>query len=282
MAVVPLYPEEMMELSSSYSENEMQFYIPEVDRPFLTKNAFLDLKHCACSPRDFSACEMGVQVEVAEPASVRSFRKAVVIVVAVGKMRKNTKARSFTDEDLMDILNSILEPVDLDTDCEGTFAGNGTYRFTRAISYEIQDQNKRHLVLNQPAQLVAMHLQGANISHAVRLEMSVYLPKMEPGAVTNPVALGIKGENLCLSCVQKGEKPVLQLETQKASILKDLDRAQLGRFLFSRIHCGGRCTRFESAAFPGWFICTSAQDNQAVGVTDQLGAATYTGYELLR
>ncbi|KAM6432022.1 interleukin-1 beta-like isoform 2-T2 [Liasis olivaceus] len=228
----------------------MQFYA--ADQPSLTKNAF-------------QACEMDVQVAVTKNEPVRSFRKAVVIVIAIEKMRNSPML--FTDEDLTDILSTVLEPVRFDHyGC--TEASNSIYQFSNHVVCNIQDADQKSLILQEPPQLVAMHLQGPNINCAVKLKMSVYRPKVEAGTQKIPVALNIKGKKLYLSCVLKGGQPVLQLE--EANIQGDLDKSQLGRFLFYRIDTE-KYTRFESAAFPKWFICTSTQPEEAVALTHQPG-----------
>lgn len=62
--------------------------------------------------------------------------------------------------------------------------------------------------------------------------------------------------------------------------MKDLDRSQLGRFLFHRIDTADHHVRFESAAHPGWFICTALEPDQAVEMTNQEGGASITQYIL--
>lgn len=61
--------------------------------------------------------------------------------------------------------------------------------------------------------------------------------------------------------------------------MRDIDSAELTRFIFYRLDSPAEgTTRFESAAFPGWFVCTSLQPRQPVGITnqpDQVNIATY-------
>ncbi|XP_077162082.1 interleukin-1 beta [Paroedura picta] len=271
MARVPECQEEMMEFCSL--NEEIAFY---EDQPCLTKNASQSQRQCASCSQIHCACGMDIQVKISKTVPTKGFQKAVVIVVAVEKMKLNAKATVFTDDDLLNILNAVLEPVSFDNN-EFTYANNSLYRFTRAISYDIQDIKQKSFVLNQPAQLVAVHLQEPNMTHAVKLKMAVYRRKDN---VENPIALGIKGSNLCLSCVPKEGaegQPELQLET--ADILQDIDRSKLGRFIFNRIDVGNT-TKFESAAFPGWFICTSPQSNEAVGMTNKKGEVEIIDYAL--
>ncbi|XP_058050022.1 interleukin-1 beta [Ahaetulla prasina] len=229
----------------------MQFCAAE--QPYLTKNTFC-------------ASEMDVQVAVTKNEPMKSFRKAVLIVIATESMKKSSP-RLFSDEDLMDILSTILEPVTFEI-YGHTEATNSIYHFWRDIVYNIQDSDHKSLVFKEPAQLVAMHLQGPNIEQAVKLKMSVYRPKIEAGTSKIPVALSIQKGKLYVSCVWKEGQAVLQLE--EATIQGNLDKSQLGRFLFFKIE-SGKHTRFESAECPGWFICTSTQSEEAVAVTKQPG-----------
>lgn len=54
---------------------------------------------------------MDIQVKISKRVPTKGFRKAVVIVVAIEKMRMNTKPKFFTDDDLLNILNTILGTV---------------------------------------------------------------------------------------------------------------------------------------------------------------------------
>uniref|UniRef100_A0A8C6X507 Interleukin-1 n=1 Tax=Naja naja TaxID=35670 RepID=A0A8C6X507_NAJNA len=222
------------------------------DQPYLTKKAF-------------QASEVDVQVAVTKNEPLKSFKKAVLIVIASETMRKS--ASLFSDEDLLDILSTILEPVTFDI-CSSTEAISSIYHFWKNIIYNIQDTDHKSLVFKEPAQLVAMHLQGLNMEQAVKLKMSVYRPKIEAGTQKVPVVLSIQKGNLYISCVWKDGQPVLQLE--EATIQGNLDQSQLGRFLFYKIE-NGKHTRFESAECPGWFICTSSRNDEAVAVTKQPG-----------
>lgn len=55
---------------------------------------------------------------------------------------------------------------------------------------------------------------------AVKLNIALYRPRSSqgsPGSGRVPVALGIKGYQLYMSCVMSGTKPVLQLEVSRGS-----------------------------------------------------------------
>uniref|UniRef100_A0A8C5RWP4 Interleukin-1 n=1 Tax=Laticauda laticaudata TaxID=8630 RepID=A0A8C5RWP4_LATLA len=191
----------------------------------------------------FQTSEVDIQVATTKNEPQKSFRKAVLVVIASETLRK-CPAKLFSDEDLLDILSTILEPVTFNI-CSSTEATSSIYHFWKNIVYNIQDTDHKSLVFKEPAQLVAMHLQGHNLEQPNRKQGKFYI-----------------------SCVSKDGQPVLQLE--EATIQGNLDKSQLGRFLFYKI-ANGKHTRFESAECPEWFICTSSQNDEAVAVTKQPG-----------
>ncbi|XP_044273384.1 interleukin-1 beta-like isoform X2 [Varanus komodoensis] len=271
MARVPECGDVMMDLCS---QDEMPFY--DLDQPALKKEGFSGLRHQAGLPQ---VCNVGIQMRVTQKPSLRGFQKALVITVAVERLKnsRTVQPRPFSDDDLLDIFNSVLEPVDVKTS-EFTHAANSTYRFSEDVCCDIQDIDHKSLVLQkEPLRLLAVHLQGPNLSQAVRLKMSVYRPKTEAGTGKTPVALSIRGQNLYLCCVQKDGRPELQLE--EANIQGNLDKSKLGRFLFYKMIVG-KHTRFESAAFPHWYICTASSAEEPVGVTNRLGEAFIVDYKV--
>ncbi|XP_075379641.1 LOW QUALITY PROTEIN: interleukin-1 beta-like [Mycteria americana] len=222
---------------------------------------------------------VGIQVTVTKGHPARNFRRAAILVVAVTKLLKRPAHKDFADSDLGDFLDDIFEPVSFQR-IESSYAGAPIYRYTRSQSFDILDINHKCFVLESPTQLVALHLQGPSAGQKVKLNIALYRPRPSqgsPGTGRMPVALGIKGCQLYMSCVMSGNNPVLQLE--EADIRRDIDSLELTRFIFYRLDSlAERTTRFESAAFPGWFICTSLQPRQPVGITDrpdQVNIATY-------
>ncbi|XP_072213186.1 interleukin-1 receptor antagonist protein-like [Excalfactoria chinensis] len=220
-----------------------------------------------------------VQVTVRKGRGARSFRQAAVLVVAMTKLLRRPRSREFADSDLSGLLEEVFEPVTFQR-LESSYAGAPAFRYTRSQSFDIFDINQKCFVLESPTQLVALHLQGPSSSQKVRLNIALYRPRGprgSAGAGQMPVALGIKGYKLYMSCVLSGAEPTLQLE--EADVLRDIDSVELTRFIFYRLDSPAEdTTRFESAAFPGWFICTSLQPRQPVGITnqpDQVNIATY-------
>ncbi|XP_054080994.1 interleukin-1 receptor antagonist protein-like isoform X3 [Rissa tridactyla] len=264
MAFVP----DLDTLESS-SLNEETFYGP--DCLCLQKKPRLDLE--VASP------EVGIQVTVTKGHGTRTFRQAAVLVVAVTKLLKRPAHKDFADSDLGGFLDDIFEPVSFQR-IEGSYTGAPIYRYTRSQSFDILDIDQKCFVLESPTQLVALHLQGPSAERKVKLNIALYRPRSSKGGLGTgrmPVALGIKGYQLYMSCVMSGAEPVLQLE--EADVRRDIESVELTRFIFYRLDSPAEGkTRFESAAFPGWFICTSLQPRQPVSITnrpDQVNIATY-------
>lgn len=80
------------------------------------------------------------------------------------------------------------------------------------------------------------------------------------------VYLGIHGGKLCLSCVKSGDAMKLQLEEISITDLSR-NKEQDKRFTFIRSE-KGTTTSFESAACPGWFLCTALEADQPVSLTN--------------
>ncbi|XP_026336368.2 interleukin-1 receptor antagonist protein isoform X1 [Ursus arctos] len=123
--------------------------------------------------------------------------------------------------------------------------------------FRIWDINQKTFYLRNN-QLVAGYLQGSN----TKLEEKLDVVPIEPHAVF----LGIHGGKLCLSCVKSGDETRLQLEAVNITDLsrnKDQDK----RFTFI-LSDSGPTTRFESAACPGWFLCTALEADRPVSLTN--------------
>ncbi|NXK52936.1 IL1B protein, partial [Chauna torquata] len=286
--------------SSSLSEETL--YGPDCLCP--QKKPRLDLE---AKPSQ-SHTAVDVQVTATQGHAARSFRQAAVLVVAVTKLLRRPARKDLADSDLGGFLEEIFEPVTFQR-LESSYAGAPVYRYTRSQSFDIFDINHKCFVLESPTQLVALHLQGPSASRkgegtaapspslipgpqgapadpsflsAVRLNIALYRPRIpqgSAGAAQMPVALGIKGYKLYMSCVMSGAEPVLQLE--EADVMRDIDSVELTRFIFYRLDSPAEgTTRFESAAFPGWFVCTSLQPKQPVGITNQPDRVNIATYKL--
>ncbi|NXU93807.1 IL1B protein, partial [Xiphorhynchus elegans] len=240
---------------------------------------------CLClqkKPRlepEVTSPKVDIQVTVTKGHPTRTFHRAAVLVVAVSKFLKQPAHKDFADSDLGSFLDEVFEPVSFQH-TTGSYAEAPVFRYTRSQSFDILDIDQKCFVLESPTQLVALHLQGPSVGRKVKLDIALYRARSSqgaPGSGRVPVALGIKGYQLYMSCVMSGAKPVLQLE--EADVKRNIETVEMTRFIFYRLDSlADRKTRFESAAFPGWFICTSLQPRQPVGITntpDQVNIATY-------
>ncbi|XP_072702188.1 interleukin-1 receptor antagonist protein-like isoform X3 [Ciconia boyciana] len=107
---------------------------------------------------------------------------------------------------------------------------------TKVFQYRIWDVNQKSLYLRDD-QLVAGHLQGAN---AALEEKVFWVPNRAFEPARLPVILGIQNGTRCLAS-PPASQPTLQLQDG--------------------------LWRFESAANPGWFLCTSARGHQPLGLS---------------
>ncbi|XP_074054315.1 interleukin-36 alpha-like isoform X1 [Macrotis lagotis] len=94
----------------------------------------------------------------------------------------------------------------------------------------------------------------------------------------NPIYIGIKDQNLCLYCEKNQEHAILKLEDKNVMDLYNSDKAQKP-FVFYHKKTGSTST-FESAACPGWFICTSNNMGEPVKMTKELGNQNNTDFYL--
>ncbi|XP_074930688.1 interleukin-1 beta-like isoform X1 [Phalacrocorax aristotelis] len=244
---------------------------PSPHVPFPLQKPHLDL--------DVTSPGVGIQMTVTNEHPARTFWQSAIRVVTVTKLLEQPMHEDFADGDLGGFLDEIFEPIPFQR-VEESYSGAPIYRYTRSQSFDILDIAHRCFVLESPTQLVALHLQGPSASQKVKLNIALYRPRSPQGGLGTgrvPVALGIKGYQLYMSCVMSGAEPMLQLE--EADIRRDIESTELTRFIFYRLDSpADDTTRFESAAFPGWFICNSLQPRQPVSITkhpDQVNIATY-------
>ncbi|XP_007957699.1 interleukin-36 alpha [Orycteropus afer afer] len=94
----------------------------------------------------------------------------------------------------------------------------------------------------------------------------------------NPIYLGLKEPELCLSCSKVNDQPTLQLMEQ--NILDLYNQTEpVKSFLFYH-NQNGRTSTFESVAFPGWFIAVSSEDGCPLIITQDLGKTSTTDFVL--
>ncbi|XP_053125482.1 interleukin-36 receptor antagonist protein-like [Hemicordylus capensis] len=129
----------------------------------------------------------------------------------------------------------------------------------------VWDVNQKSLYL-QNNELLAGHLQGPNSA----LEEKIYWVHNRAFAHEKfPIILGVQDGRWCLACSSEAP-PVLQLESVNITDLLKDSRETSARFTFFRSYKEG-LWRFESAAHPGWFLCTSSGPNEPLGLTQAPG-----------
>ncbi|XP_043837170.1 interleukin-36 beta-like [Dromiciops gliroides] len=96
----------------------------------------------------------------------------------------------------------------------------------------------------------------------------------------NPLYIGIKNHHLCLCCVESDRHAILNLEEKDIIELYQSEKTQKP-FVFYQKKTGSTST-LESAACPGWFICTSNKMGEPVKMTKDLGQQNNTAFYLER
>ncbi|XP_041526922.1 interleukin-1 beta [Microtus oregoni] len=254
MATVPELNSEMAAFQSD--ENDLFF---EVDEPQKMKSCFQAV--------DLSFPDESIQLQISQQHFNKSFRQVASLIVAVEKLWNIPAPCSWTfqDEDLRTFFSSIFEEEPLL--CE---YWDGELLVAdvpiRQLHCRLRDEQQKCLVLSDPCELKALHLNGQNINQQVIFSMSYVQGETSNNKI--PVALGVKGKNLYLSCVLKGGMPTLQLESldPKQYPKKKMEK----RFVFNKIEIKSK-VEFESAQFPNWYISTSQAEHKPVFLGNNSG-----------
>ncbi|XP_030166979.1 interleukin-36 receptor antagonist protein [Lynx canadensis] len=129
-----------------------------------------------------------------------------------------------------------------------------------ALCFRMKDAELKVLYLHDN-QLLAGRLHAGNIIQGE--EISV-VPNRSLDAKLSPVILGVQGGSQCLSC-GTGQEPTLKLEPVNIMELY-LGAKESKSFTFYRRDTG-LTSSFESAAYPGWFLCTVLEADQPLRLT---------------
>ncbi|XP_028370187.1 interleukin-37-like [Phyllostomus discolor] len=136
--------------------------------------------------------------------------------------------------------------------------------------FTIHDKDHKVLVLNSGTLLAVPH------KDYIRPETFFTLPCRFSRSVDehkgSPIFLAVSKGDLCLCCKRdkKKNQPTLQLKKQNLAQLSSLKEKKMKPFAFYRAKVVSRNT-LESAAYPGWFICTSCNLGEPVGMTNNPG-----------
>ncbi|KAG8440981.1 hypothetical protein GDO86_006642 [Hymenochirus boettgeri] len=225
----------------------------------------------SCSSK-CEACTLGFGLQITQPKEpLKAFKKAVVLVVAVEKLKQGT-GKCFLDMDLLSLLDNIFVEEDIPiSQCTETTTIASLFRYQGSTMYRIKDTASKCFVMQQlqgNAHLVALQLQGQNIQREEKISMAFYAQQPFNGGPKRPVALGLAGRNMYMSCrptEEDPQKPKLHLE--EIGNIKGINNQDLPRFIFMKSQNGLKESSphsFESAAFPGWYISTSQKENELV------------------
>ncbi|KAM9063167.1 interleukin-36 alpha-like [Sarcophilus harrisii] len=140
---------------------------------------------------------------------------------------------------------------------------------------KIRDIHQQVWILQNGTLIATPH--GENVN-PVTLEVLPCRDESLPKDKGEPIYVGIKASGCCLHCKMSGEQPILILVEKNLKDLYTTPEA-VKPFLFYRNQTGITST-LESAAFPGWFICTSSNKNQPVTLTHNLGGQCNTAFYL--
>ncbi|XP_075063390.1 interleukin-1 beta-like [Mixophyes fleayi] len=254
----------------SYSENEEEFY---ADPPCEMKSSMKHLEWTSCHT-SWSPCRSGIQSDIKKHRKpVHSFKKAIMLVVVVEKLkgRKCCDKQTFFDDN--DLLNHILveEEISFNT-IDDTCAPPSKFRYSKTTVHIIRDSRQKCLTLQEyegNAHLVALFLQGKNLEQEAKINMGSYI-SAPVVADKRPVTLGLAGRNLFLSCTpeeDKADTPVLSLT--EVTNIQGKRNNDLLPYLFYKTQNTSNSTTFESVAFPGWYISTSQDEHKFVQMKPQ-------------
>ncbi|XP_073506986.1 interleukin-1 beta-like [Phyllobates terribilis] len=261
MAEVP----ELNDISMEYSEHVEDFYSDEISIKMKTNKKHLQWKH---HEECWSTYLPKIKPEIRKPEKpMNSFKKVVMLVVVVEKLKglKGTDKLSFFDDD--DLLNHILVHEDITCNSVETQKAVRTqFLYNATTVHVIRDNRQKCLTMQEfqgNARLVALFLQGQNIQQEAKINVGTYL-STKPDIEKRPVTLGIAGRKLYLCCTpEEGmTDPVLKLK--EVDDIKQKQNDDLLPFIFYKKMSSSTYNSFESAAFPGYYISTSQQERQQV------------------
>uniref|UniRef100_A0A9L0R1E8 Multifunctional fusion protein n=1 Tax=Equus caballus TaxID=9796 RepID=A0A9L0R1E8_HORSE len=261
MAAVPKLTSENTICSGN--KNDLFF---EAAGPKQMKASFQDL--------DLSSVGNGaIMLHISQQLYNKTFKHAASIIVAVEKLKKIPIpcSQAFQDDDLRSLFSFIFEEEPIICDKQ-----NDTYESyspVESLDIKLEDIEEKALVLSGSCMLKAVHLQRTQENQEVVFCMSFVQGEEETDKI--PVALGLKGKNLYLSCGTKDGKPILQLETVDPNTYPK--RKMEKRFVFNKMEIKGN-VEFESAMYPNWYISTSQAEKKPVFLGNTRGGQDITDF----
>uniref|UniRef100_A0AAZ3SDF9 Interleukin-1 n=1 Tax=Oncorhynchus tshawytscha TaxID=74940 RepID=A0AAZ3SDF9_ONCTS len=199
-----------------------------------------------------SKLPQGLDVEISHhPITLRCVAN---LIIAMERLNGGKGFALGRDESL---LNFLLESA-VEGSSRAAFSSKGEYECS------VTDSENKCWVLNEGSmELHAMMLQGGSSYHKVHLNLSTYITPVPSETKARPVALGIKGSNLYLSCITSEGTPTLHLEevADKEQLKSINHESDMVRFLFYKQDTGVDISTLESAHYRNWFISTALQQD---------------------
>ncbi|XP_070621189.1 interleukin-1 receptor antagonist protein-like isoform X2 [Erythrolamprus reginae] len=161
-----------------------------------------------------------------------------------------------------------MEP--LEVSAEGEIRGSDGQLTRRGAdgSLRLWDVNQKSLYL-QNNELIAGYLQAPNSAMEEKI-FWVRNQAFDQDQRPTPIILSVRGGKSCLAS-SHGSPPDLHLESVNITDLCK-DKVASARFTFFVSRKDG-ISRFESAAHPGWFLCTSSKANEPLGLVNNPGSS---------
>ncbi|XP_069351114.1 interleukin-36 receptor antagonist protein [Eulemur rufifrons] len=129
-----------------------------------------------------------------------------------------------------------------------------------ALCFRMKDSALKVLYLHDNQLLAG----GLHAGKVIKGEEISVVPNRWLDARLSPVILGVQGGSQCLSCGM-GQEPTLTLQPVNIMELY-LGAKESKSFTFYR-RDRGLTSSFESATYPGWFLCTAPEADQPVSLT---------------
>uniref|UniRef100_A0AAZ3QL27 Interleukin-1 n=1 Tax=Oncorhynchus tshawytscha TaxID=74940 RepID=A0AAZ3QL27_ONCTS len=204
-----------------------------------------------------SKLPQGLDVEISHhPITLRCVAN---LIIAMERLNGGKGFALGRDESLLNfLLESALESERTEASSRAAFSSKGEYECS------VTDSENKCWVLNEGSmELHAMMLQGGSSYHKVHLNLSTYITPVPSETKARPVALGIKGSNLYLSCITSEGTPTLHLEevADKEQLKSINHESDMVRFLFYKQDTGVDISTLESAHYRNWFISTALQQD---------------------
>ncbi|XP_028628660.1 interleukin-37-like [Grammomys surdaster] len=141
----------------------------------------------------------------------------------------------------------------------------------------IRDTNQQVLVLEGSTLVAVPDKLG---KRGETFYVSTLPERKASGSKANRIVLAVSKRKLYLCCERVKRPKCPSLELKKIKELSSLSHKKLLPFTFLKEKAGSYFT-LESAANPGYFVCTCSAPRQPVGVTKELGKQKNTQFEFV-